>query len=310
MRSVKKLAVAVIGLLVLNLLFEIGLNESIKRARNSKIVWILKQENKHYTNLFIGASKIDMGIDPAIFDAAAPGTRTVNFGYHGFSFIDIDILLDHFLAHNRADNVFIEVEPITVMSFDFTKYNAYYNSYMPFIPAPDLKKIVKNDKLWYSWKYLPFYRYIDFKDEIDNILKFSTVNYDAASGYTPRSMQAYDSHLIAEGLTMSTGAGLSKTQLKCLSKIINAVKGKSRIYFIRMPTHRHFEAVLQGNQVYKLAKNAIDSITLKYGIPYINGNSMMLNRTDSLFRDDFHLNAKGAGQFSALLSHQLNNPKR
>ncbi len=275
-------------------------------------------QNDTIANLFVGASKVMHGINPEIIDSKDNKIKSINCGYNGFSYVDQYIIINHLINNNYVKNIFIEVDPITFLSFNFSKYNCYVNSYLPFLKETDLQTILEQKRIFYYWNYVPFYRYLDFKSEIDSYLSSIVIDYKSNNGYLKEKENTYHSgHILYEMEKMVKDGELlkekgiyrtkiSQKQLFFLNKIVDiCIKNHATLFFISMPVHPNFNKISSKINGYNESKEISKQIAIKHKLPIID-NSFLYNDSD-YFMDDLHLNENGAKKYSQYLNGFINN---
>ena len=127
-----------------------------KTIPRNKLQFVLKTKEKHYTNVFIGCSRLSNHIDEKYLDSLS-GQKNLNLGVEGANYADNLLLFKLFLKNNNSvDKIFLQLDHF----YQNNEMSAIANSdALPFIGNEVISKHFKKyDKKYYYIYYLPFYR--------------------------------------------------------------------------------------------------------------------------------------------------------
>ena len=129
----------------------------------NKLQYVLKNYDKNYDNVFIGSSRVANHIDVKYLDSLS-GQKNLNLGVEGANYADNLLMLELFINNkNKVSKIFLQLDHF----YEYNEMSAIANSdALPFIRNEVISSHFKKyDKQYYSYYYLPFYRYqsADFK---------------------------------------------------------------------------------------------------------------------------------------------------
>lgn len=183
---VKFFAISLCILIICDLSYTYVFNTSIPR---NKLQYVLKTKNSTYDNVFIGSSRVANHIDVMFLDSLS-GLKNLNLGVEGANYADNLLMLELFVHNkNKMKQLFLQLDHF----YEYNEMSAIANSdALPFIHNETISNhFEKYDKKYYSYYYLPFYRYLsaDFKigfREFFMSLINKESNVDFNYGYIPK----------------------------------------------------------------------------------------------------------------------------
>jgi hypothetical protein len=255
----------------------------------TKFQYLRSLKDKKVNYIFIGSSRVENGIIPAIIEKKT-GKTAVNFGFQAARLSDIYTLLQLVKEYNiHYDTLFIQVDYI--YNFKEGHSNIFEYEMVPFIRENAVTKAysdhyAENPIAAY---YIPFYRYcsndlkIGFREIFGNIVRKKT-NVIVQKGYVPRFGNSAELTGGWPAVFLNTNATLDSIQS-----------------FIK---ENKIKAVFYCAPVSRTTKNHDFIVKLQHKIPGYKDFSRTLT-DDTLFIDNKHLNDDGAKRFTEIFTAEM-----
>ena len=150
---------------VINSAAAFWLAERICRNIGDKYHWVCHKKNVTADYVFVGSSRVELGIDPRIIDEVTGGT-SINLGVSGGGAADQYLLLKKFLDSNEASCVLLQLDYITLSDYFSYPFRDYvWLSY-------DTDAAIRSALIDYRgvtkyglWKAIPFLRFMEFSSQ-------------------------------------------------------------------------------------------------------------------------------------------------
>ena len=279
--------------LALAVVLDFGFTTIYKQAvPRTKFQYLRSLANTKVNYIFLGSSRVDNGIDPAIIEKMTKKS-VVNAGFQAAKLADIYSLLAVIHEYDiKADTVFIQIDYSFEMSGNsinlpyemapfINETTAAKNYYLDYLGKPD------------AYYYVPFYRYLDqdqkigFRELVANAIGKKTQVMNNR-GFNPlQPLSENNIHLDHRSLPLTI-----KTRNEYFEKIKQFARAYNiKIVFFCAPFCRH-------------TKNLDYIRKLKMKIPELFDFSNAI-KEDSHFVNCFHLNATGAARFTEIFTQTV-----
>jgi hypothetical protein len=151
--------IIIISLILMLVLDKIYTNGFINGVPRSKIQNMLQLKNSHYDIAFFGSSRIENHIDCNLITEMT-GKSCINFGISGGTPGDMLILMKRTQENKVTFNkVFMQVD-YNYNSYGITDY--FKANLVPYIKNPKIRKQLQKYNEEYTYRNIPFYRYMIF----------------------------------------------------------------------------------------------------------------------------------------------------
>jgi hypothetical protein len=283
----KKIVFFVLSILVLLMVFLVGLDflytttYSVAPAR-TKFQYFRSLKNQQVDYLFLGSSRVENTIDPAII-MAKTGKRVVNMGFQAAKLSDIYLLLKLVKEyHIKTGKIFIQLDYIYNIENGFSNVLPY--QLMPFIrenasTKEYFERHYSQDKLLY---YMPFYRYCHFESKIGSRELLANIVQKKTT------IMAEQGFYGLEGVTGNTVESLPIELAATNNYFVKiksfAAKNNLEVVFFCAPFSKN------NNNLSYISK-------LKARVPELYDFSLLID-DETMFHDSYHLNKKGATYFT------------
>lgn len=259
----------------------------------NKVAYILSEENKKYDYIFVGSSRVENSIDPAVITEVTNKTA-INYGIQGALTNDYFIILQLLNKQKiKAEVVFIQID----YNYNREGSSEILNSYlMPYLDDELVSSIIEEKNPDYSkLKHIPFYRYMknDYKLGFREVFKTIIGNkpkLELKSGYAPLLVNM-------PGELKGSMPRFIIEENKTIAEINKFAKENNIeiVYFIA-PSCKNVENIDFVNK-------------LKTKIPGLIDYSRAFTGDEDYFYNCGHLNDQGAQAFSKLFAKNLLNNK-
>lgn len=251
-------------------------------APRTKFQYFRSLKNQQVAYLFLGSSRVESTINPAII-IAKTGKSVVNMGFQAAKLSDIYLLLQLVKAYNiKTEKIFIQLDYIYNLENDCSNVLPY--QVMPFIRENQytneyFERNYASDKWIY---YMPFYRYgyfgtkIGFRELFSNIVHKETSVVAQKGFYGLEGTNENSSGALPQKLSNSN---LYFTKIKAF-----ASKNKIEVVFFCAPFSNKNKNI---SYIHKL----------QVRVPELY-NFAQLIQDETMFKDSYHLNNKGATYFT------------
>ncbi|QTY28141.1 hypothetical protein [Flavobacterium sp. CS20] len=247
----------------------------------TKVSWIYKLDNSNklrFDYALFGSSRCVHHIDPKLIDLST-GLNGINLGYAASKPLEVKLMVETFLKKFKPKKIFVQI--------DYT-YNEESNSNLatvPWLPIigedyvyNELKKVEPKS---FRYKYIPFYRYarneskIGFRSVFLNLSKKNDFTYK--KGFVPTHGSLINKNITPEFI-------LQDSRNRHLTEIEEICERKGvQLYFFTSPMNANFFNF---------------EIIKKYYSSYENFSNSISDK--NFFRDNTHLNEKGAELFTQI----------
>jgi hypothetical protein len=301
---------------ILFILFFLDKYVSVHAPKNTalKHYWLLNFKDQKFDMAFIGPSRVLNTLDMSVFQKSGNG-NCINLGLSGSAFAEQYLLLDLFLnAHNnQIKKLFIEVSYFNLINPDSSfsyPFHEYY--YFPFIKNDNVSKVIldnsKNKLKAYAWKYIPFFRYVEFNSNFRPLVLFKS-DYKVGSadvGFDKYGSSLRDERTLNGFLTEKkyTNAFMDSKTIAYLNQMISLAKKKNiEVVLFTAPVYRtklSYSVTAEANFT-----DSIMAITNREKLKYYNFETHAVSLDSNNFNDYTHLNILGAKVFSKSFSDTL-----
>jgi hypothetical protein len=256
-----------------------------KSVVRNKVQLTLNAPPKHYDVIFIGSSRAENHLIPAMFQDK--GLKTYNFGMSGSNLCENTLLLKLFFEKgNTVDTVLLQMD----LNFESeAPNNVVKNTFLPFLTINETVykhylAVPGDPVFWY--RYIPFYRYLVVDSKIGmRELAMTVANkqskYNSTNGYLP-----LDNIMVVEEKDKFDVKFVKKNKFYDQIKTICHHRGVKLITF-EAPFCKELEV---DHYFGKMKKNVPEIYDYSYAI-----------HADSLFSSCGHLNHNGAVAFTNLI---------
>jgi hypothetical protein len=253
----------------------------------SKLQHILKQKNATYDYLFLGSSRTEFHIDCTLIELLT-GKSCINYGIAGTTFKDSYSILRLLEARGvKFKNVFVQVDYM----YNHTDYSSNFRArLLAHEKEPIVKEVLEEYDVSFADKYIPFYRYlvndhvIGFR-EVFNLLRGQRAVLDFENGYKPLTGKGVVKAESLPTAIIETNPSIEAMELIFKEKEMN-------FYFFVAPI---CSSVVHNGYINKL----------KTKISNLHNYRSVYDGRQALFFDCGHLNARGAQEFTRLLTNDL-----
>ena len=258
------------------------------KETRTKFQYFKSFENKHIDYILLGSSRVENGLCPDVIEKNI-NKKVINFGVQGARIEDLLLFLKLIKSYNIShERIYIQMDYIYNMPNVKSNILAYQT--MPFLNENEvISDYHKTTESSMVLRYIPFLRYASYDQkngirELFNNLVGKTSNVNQHKGFNA-----------VYGTNLGTKMTLPDTILKknvSFEKLQNFIKKEDlNVSFFCSPLRSD-------------TKN-LDYITkLKQVIPELIDYSNAI-KDKSLFKDNFHVNEKGAKVFSELFAKDL-----
>jgi len=154
-------------------IFDMVYTYLLTHSNNDKIWWAAKIKDKKYDFGFLGNSRAAFMVNTDTLEKRW-GKKGVNLGIGGINIMEQYLIINKFYENrNSLSDIFIEVDIIDLGRL--TSLKSQYRLY-PFLPFITIDRHVYDEvkknygaKSAFYWRYLPFYRYIQFNSKIGSV---------------------------------------------------------------------------------------------------------------------------------------------
>lgn len=260
----------------------------------NKLQFVLKNNDLEYHNVFLGSSRVANHIDVKLLDSLST-QKNLNLGVEGANYSDNLLMLKLYLNNNnKIRRLFFQLDHF----YENNEMSAIANSdALPFIRNEVISSHFKKyDKQYYSYYYLPFYRYqsadykIGFREFFMSLIN-KRPRVDFYEGYIPKYGNA--DKLIPEIFPKTIA-----DNNEYLNEIISICQKKDiDLILFCAPFSSNTDNRIYMNQLLK-----------KYPTLYNYSNTI----DDIYFKNSSHLNDEGAKIFTKLIfeNHIINGSKK
>ncbi len=289
----KKFIVTILSYLIATFLImfalDFGYTKVYENAKpRTKFQYLRSLKNKQFDYIFLGSSRVENGIIPAIIKEKT-GKETLNLGFQASKLNDIYTVLQLLKEYNiQGKRIFIQIDYI---------YNLKGNSkilqyqMIPFINENEVlnKHFKNNSKDYLGYNYVPFYRYsrndlkLNFREILLSVAKKKT-NAMQGDGYAPK-------YGTSENHRLTLPKELDKENIVFDSIIKYIEKNKINATFYCAPFCYH-------------GKNMEFTTKLKNKVPNFYDFSRAVS-DEKLFQNSSHLNHEGAIYFTDIFINQV-----
>lgn len=258
-----------------------------KSQPRTKFQFLKSLENKKADYVFLGSSRVENGIAPYVIERNT-GKVAINLGFQDSKFTDIFTVLQLLKTYNITfEKVFIQADFIfnTDGNSKFLEYQM-----IPFIQENTvIQKHLSAHPDYWAIKHIPFYRYCIY----DSKLGFREFYANLIGKQTKIVKQ--------KGFSPLYGSSFVKPEvLPTFLNDRNVIYDSIRKYC----DNNKIEVIFYCAPFNKYTKNLDYIQKLKTKIPDLKDYSESIN-DDNLFRDNSHLNQRGAEFFTKILLKDL-----
>jgi hypothetical protein len=253
-------------------------------------------------------------ISPKVLDVKT-GKLSYNLALSHSDFADNYLHLYFYLKNNKAPKyMFLYVTPES-MDGKYNTFNTY--RFAPFLNDSVVKYVVKEiDPDYFKWTFIPFMKYAYYNNKI-NFDVIQGLKHSASGrnkpyhedGYEPPIQVVWDNHLEKFIQLYPNGYNFewNKMREKYLCKTIELAKAYNIEVFL------YESPVLKQALEYQPNRgeiiNRIKGIAEKYGIKYVQFDTMKIAESRKYFMSTLNLNLEGSKIFTDSLGSYINTLK-
>ena len=282
-----------------------------QRLRTSKS-WKLKVWNEIYSGnlnsevLIMGACRALFQYSPQILDSIL-GVNSHNIGIDGRQINSQIIRYDAYRRNNVKPKLIIQNIDLNTLYLGSSKpYER--EQFFPYFFDTSLKKAIsKYEKYSFLEKYLPFYRYIGYKDFIQVGFRVKKINSSAGYDYKIKgfgpSERLWDGAYLEQYNDFDYGKDPIAIQLFD-NYLAMAYSENIRVIFVYAPIYIAVtDKMINLEGMYAM----YDSIARKYNIPILDYTFDPISYDTTFFFEPLNLNKIGAELFSLKLAHDIDS---
>jgi len=278
-----------LGMLLLTLLliatvFDLAFTQVYLNSRpRTKTQYLMQLKDKHIDYIFLGSSRSRDNISPDLIKAET-GKTALNLGIYACRPDDLYLQLKLLLNNGVTfDKIFIQLD---YTYSDSLPSNIVGSEALPYIHTSAVveKHVKENNPKFYSYYYIPFYRYIDnsysigFRNTFLTLFVKKDFNFD--NGYEAQQKPFSDFKFPLPEKITATNPVVEKMRQSCAQKKLNVV-------FFNAPYCDNLSDYDYTEQ-------------LKRKVPELRDYSKAI-KGNHYFTDCLHLNAEGSEMFTRLL---------
>jgi len=258
-----------------------------KGTPRDRIGWIrTMSEGDSVDYVLLGSSRCVHHIDPKLI-LEKTGLKGYNLGYAASGPVEIKLTLEQFLLHSTTKKVFIQVD----FNYNYNKPDGLAKvCWMPYLKEPDVyDEFIRYDNKYFWLKNIPFYRYMinDPKIGFRNVFFMAlgkTKKTKNTLGFAPLNGELKEITQQVPDVDLQENLIFKEIYAICQEKGIKCVFFTSPMY--------------QTGPDYDVLKNYLPN--------YYNFSRELQDK--SLYKDNTHLNAKGAILFTQLFAKTFFTP--
>jgi hypothetical protein len=269
---------------------------------------LFKGTNNNYNVLLLGTSRMKNGLDPLVIDSIT-GFSTYNAAVSGSSAIEANMILQAYLVNNPPPKtVFLTADVILISS----KKNVTVP--VAYITCTDVPKI--RSTLVDGGMPLGLYDIVPFLklSEMTDLYRMSCVRglLRLFSKQTPTSkrnngfINNYITTIKKDKPNAKKEMPVNVKCVKALDELISTCRQHNiKLVFVYAPEYKHYYTCNVTNL--KEVMGVYEERAVKYGIPFLRYDSLDICFEGKYFKDNSHLNAKGAYLYSTIFANDILN---
>lgn len=268
---------------------------------------LFNNRNKCYDIICLGSSRMKNGLNPEIIDSIT-GMKSYNAGVGGSTTIEAAMILKAYLVNHRAPNVvFLSPDVIQIVS---EKILTTPSSYITCVNIKPVYTTLKQCGIPMGlYDIVPFlkiteitdyYRLCAFKSMARYIFR---QNNEASNNYNG-FINKYLETIKREKPNAKKIGVPNKKCVEALDSIITICNQNNiKLVFVYAPEYKHYYT---GNITnLKEVMNVYYSRAAKYNIPFLRYDSLDICTNPQLFKDNSHMNARGAALYSQIFASDI-----
>lgn len=295
--------VGFVGILIVALIVSGAIaDRAARKDVRQKAAWTFMHVDRHYDFLVLGSSRAYTTTDVHTIEDTL-GSVGINIAEDGAGYRESEMVFDHFIAHNSACTLLMEVD---WFGFDTTRQNANVWKYVPFLGDSLVDSYVHeaDPAKFYLWKWIPFTKYAEFNERIGwrsvlHILRHAPSPFDDRGTYLLDG-----AFVVPEGTRHTVARTHNDSSLdNSLKRIIQTARAHHMSVVLYMAPE--FGGMLP---LFVDRPKMIDyyrSLARDRDMSFLWFDELRFVADSSNFRDAIHLNRRGAIPFSAALAHKL-----
>jgi hypothetical protein len=284
----KYIVLCLLIIIIILKLLDITYTSAYNKGKRTKFQYFKSFENTSIDYILLGSSRVENGLNPDIIEKRI-GKKVVNFGVQGARIDDLLLYLKLIKNYNIAhERIYIQMDYIYNM-FD-VKSNILTYQTIPFLIENDaIVDYHQTTPYITSLRYVPFIRYAlyDHKNGVREL--FSNVIGKQSNTNQHKGFNAVYGTNLSSNMKLPNVISKRNSSFEQLLKFIK--QENLKVSFFCSPFRRDTENL---NYVAKLKQVIPDLIDYSEAI-----------EDKSLFKDNFHVNKKGAILFSELFAKNL-----
>jgi len=263
-------------------------------------------DTAYYDILFVGSSRVHSGINPRVVDSLTQ-LKSFNGGMDGANMYEFKTIIDAYFAQHPAPRYL--VLGIDLFSFDIARNLFNYTYYLPYYKNKKIDSVLRQNGHYTGiYEFVPFMRIT----ELDDYTKSNAFKGFAGKTEIGPGQIEYKGFLSLENEGLDTAVitiaeekmHVDTNAVNCLSRVIEECKKRNtRLIFSYAPEYKAMwqNKINNAREVFDL----IAAIAKKDQIDFFRDDSLDLCNNPDLFYNVRHLNAKGAGIYSAIVARNI-----
>jgi hypothetical protein len=268
--------------------------------------YLFRGNTKTYDILFLGTSRIKNHLNPAVIDSIT-GLKSFNAALGGCNAVEANMILKAYLLHNNPPRiVFISADVIFICTNKILTDPA---AYLTCDDIPPIKEILKRQGLpMVLYRVIPFLKVSEMRDNSRTALFYGIKNW-----IKPDKIDKSDSTGFINNITASLKEDKPKrtTNGKIVSNCVTALdeiiaqckRNNIRLILIHPPEFKHY----YNGRIANLDEimNVYYKKCRENNISFLNYDSLDICTQQQLFRDNGHLNVRGAKIYSHIFAQDI-----
>lgn len=267
---------------------------------------LFKGTNNNYDILLLGTSRMKNGLDPYVIDSIT-GLSTYNAAVGGSSAIEANMILQAYLVNNPPPKtVFLTADVILISS---KKNVTVPVAYITCTDVPIIRStLVEGGMPLGLYDIIPFLKLSEMTDwyrmscvrGILRLISKQTQTSNRNNGFINR----YITPIKKEQPNAKKHMPVNVKCVKALDQLISTCRQHNiKLVFVYAPEYKHYYTCNVTNR--KEVMDVYKERAVKYDIPFLQYDSLEICFEGKYFKDNSHLNAKGAHLYSTIFANDI-----
>lgn len=269
---------------------------------------LFKGTNNNYNILLLGTSRMRNGLDPHVIDSIT-GLSTYNAAVPGSNAIEANMILQSYLVNNLPPQM-------VCLSADVILISSKKNISLPaaYVTCTDVPKI--RSTLVDGGMPLGLYDIVPFLklSEMTDLYRMSCLEGLLRHlGKQKQTSNRNNGFINSDTSSIAKDKPNAKKQMplnvkcvKALDELISTCRQHNiKLVFVYAPEYKHYYTCNVTNL--KEVMGVYEERAVKYGIPFLRYDSLDICLEGKYFKDNSHLNAKGAYLYSTIFANDILN---